>query len=367
MAKEPRISPRPRRKRLLSDNMLSILFAIALSLAIGCGLLLVISEEPWEAIRSLFLLPFGSKYQVGNIFSKAAPLIFLGLSASVTFQAGYFNMGAQGQFYVGAFCAALTGVYVKGLPAGVHMILVFLAAMAGGMAYALIAGALKAYLNTSEIIITMMQNYIATNVISGLLSGWLRDPSSPSAVRTEYMPEEILLGDISSGIQINTGILIAFAAAAGIYLYMFRSRTGYDARLVGKNRLFARYGGINIRKMTLISFAISGALAGLGGAVEILGVHKTYFDNFASAIGGDGLIMSLLASFNPVGVILSGLFFGYLKTGAQIMQQNTSITRDFASLIQAIIIMLISSRLLASYINKRQLKKEVKNLVRPDL
>lgn len=350
-------------KKIFNDDLLSVLFAVVFSLIIGCGLIFIISDEPWRAIESLFVLPFKTSYQVSNIFSKATPLILLGVSASVTFQSGYFNMGAQGQFYVGAFAGTMAAIYVTGLPVWLHIAIVYLAAVAGGMLYALIAGVLRAYLNTNEVVVTLMLNYIATNLIAGLLSGWLRDPSGSTAVRTQYLDESLLLSDISAAIPINKGILIALAVAAAVYFFMFKSKSGYRQRLVGKNMLFARYGGININRTILISFGLAGAIAGLSGAVEILGVHGTYFNDFASAIGGDGLIMSLLAGFNPLLVVISGLFFGYLKTGAQIMQQNTAITRDFAALIQTIIIMLISSRMLAAYFNKRRLNKEVKELV----
>lgn len=349
-------------KTIFSENVLSTLASVIISLVIGCMLILMISDNPIVAIKSLFVLPLSNKFYIATLLGKAVPLILLGLSASVTFQADYFNMGAQGQFYVGAFAAVVASIYIKGLPAVAHIIVVMLAGMIVAMIWALIAGFLKATLNISEIVVTLMLNYSATLLTGGMLTAGLRDPESSSALRSKYIPEAIELENISEHVMVNWGLLISLVVVYAVYVYLYKTSLGYKARLVGKNRMFAQYGGINISSTILSSFAISGAIAGLSGAIEILAIHHTFFDDFASSAGGDGLMVALLASSNPIGVVFAGLFFAYIKTGSQIMQQNTAITRDFALIIQAVTIMLISSRLLSATLNKRRLRKELRNI-----
>lgn len=348
------------KQKLKNTNILSTVLSIVIAVLLGCLLILLVSDEPFLAIKSLLVLPLSNAFYMNNIIDKVTPLILVGLSASVAFKTGIFNMGVQGQFYIGAFVAAIAGNYLIGLPAGLHIVAVFLAAIGGGVLYATAAGALKAFFNINEVVTTLMLNYIATLVTSGMTNSYFRDPDSGGVIRMHYIPEYLELKEISTQITAHSGFLIALVMVCFVYFLMKHSVLGYRMETVGKNRVFAQYGGLNIKFITLICFAISGGLSGLAGSVEVLGMHRSFFDNFASGMGGDGLIIALLASNHPLGVLMISFFFAYLKVGGQIMQQNTDVSRELVLIIQVIMIMLISSRMLTPYLNKRKFAKEVK-------
>lgn len=348
------------KQKLKNTNILSTVLSIVIAVLLGCLLILLVSDEPLTAMKSLLILPLSNGFYINNIINKVTPLILVGLSASVAFKTGLFNMGVQGQFYIGAFMAAIAGNYLIGLPQGLHIAAVFIAAVGGGVIYATIAGALKAYFNINEVVTTLMLNYIATLITSGMTNSYFRDPDSGGVIRMRYIPEYLELKEISSVITAHSGILIALIMVVLVYLLMKHSTFGYRMETVGRNKVFAQYGGLNIKLITIFCFAVSGGLSGLAGSVEVLGTHRSFFDDFASGMGGDGLIIALLASNHPVGVLLISFFFAYLKVGGQIMQQNTDVSRELVLIIQVIMIMLISSRMLTPYLNKRKFAKEVK-------
>lgn len=350
----------PNKSKRNYTNTLSTVLSIAIAVLLGCLLIVLVSDEPLDAMKSLLVLPLSNAFYINSIINKATPLILVGLSASVAFRTGLFNMGVQGQFYIGAFMAAIAADYIVGLPKALHILVVFIIAVAAGAVYASAAGMLKAYFNINEVVTTLMLNYIATLVTSGMTNSYFRDPDSGGIIRMCYIPEYLELGSISSGITAHGGILIALIMVSAVYFMMKHSVPGYRMNTVGQNKTFAQYGGLNIKLITVFCFAVSGALSGLAGCIEVLGMHKSFFDNFASGMGGDGLIIALLASNNPVGVLLISFFFAYLKIGGQIMQQNTDVSRELVLIIQVIMIMLISSRMLTPYLNKRKFAKEVK-------
>ena len=256
------------KQKLKNTNMLSTVLSIVIAVLLGCLLILLVSDEPFLAIKSLLVLPLSNTFYMNNIINKVTPLILVGLSASVAFKTGLFNMGVQGQFYVGAFMAAIAGNYLIGLPKGLHVVAVFIAAVGGGVIYAIVAGVLKAYFNINEVVTTLMLNYIATLVTSGMTNSYFRDPDSGGVIRMRYIPEYLELKEISSLITAHAGFLIALAMVVLVYFLMKHSIFGYRMETVGKNRVFAQYGGLNIKLITVFCFAVSGGLAGLSGSVE---------------------------------------------------------------------------------------------------
>lgn len=345
---------------LSHSNATSTVLSILIAVLLGCILIFVISDEPVEAIRSLLLLPLSNSFYINSIINKTTPLIFVGLSAALAFRTGLFNMGVQGQFYVGAFAAALAANYITTLPTGVHIVLVYLIAICAGALYAALAGFLKVQFRVNEVVTTLMLNYIATLLTSGMTNSYFRDPNSGGVIRMNYIPDYLKLGSISKAFSAHAGILIALLVLVLAYVFVKHSDLGYCMRTVGQNPVFAQYGGLKIKRIMLLSFLISGAVAALGGAIEVTGIHYSFFDNFAAAMGGDGLIIALLAANSPVGVLLTSFFFAYLKVGGQIMQQNTDVSRELVLIIQVLMIMMISSKMLAPYLNRIKLKQEVR-------
>jgi ABC-type uncharacterized transport system permease subunit len=329
--------------------------AVAVIVALLCGFIVILltSKEPFSAISALLVDPLANTFNIGTILNKAVPLILTGLAISVVFQAGVFSMGAEGQLYVGGFAGSLAAVYLPGLPAWVHLPLILLCAILGGALFGAIPGALKAYLNANEIVTTLMLNFIAILTTSYLVNNVFKDPGSGGYARMSYIDSSLLLGKIIPGFSAHAGVLIALAAVVAVYVLLYQTSIGYELRLVGKNEHFARYGGIAAPRVIVFSIMISGALAGLAGIVEILGIHNTYKDNFSAGLGFDGIIIALLARNHPIGVLVAGLFYAYLQVGAQTMQVGSDMPREVAVIMQVMLVLLVSSQAIFTYMKQR--------------
>nr|WP_255570836.1 ABC transporter permease [Cohnella sp. CFH 77786] len=330
-----------------------IVAAVAAALVCGFIVILLTSSEPFAAIGSFLIDPLSNPFNIGTILNKAVPLILTGLSMSVVFQSGVFSMGAEGQLYVGAFVGSLAAVYLPGLNPWIHLPLVLVCAILGGALFAAIPGLMKAYLNANEIVTTLMLNFVAILTTSYLVNNPFKSPDGGGYARMELIGKDILLGKFIPGMPVHAGFLIALAAVAAVFVLMYKTPLGYELRLVGKNGQFARYGGIATRKIVVLTIMISGALAGLAGIVEILGIHQTYKDNFSAGLGFDGIIIALLARNHPIGVLISALLYAYIQVGAQTMQAGSDMPREVAVIIQVMLVLLVTAQAIFAYIRQR--------------
>jgi simple sugar transport system permease protein len=332
-----------------------ILIAVLLAFLFGFLVILFTSNEPLTAISALMFDPLSNMFNIGTILNKAVPLIFTGLAVAVAFQASVFSMGAEGQLYVGGFVGALAAAYIPGLTPWIHLPLILLCAMAGGALFGAIPGLLKAYLNANEIVTTLMLNFVATLSSSYLINNVFKDPASGGYARMKYINPNVLLGKVFPGFSMHAGIVIALLAVVVVYFMLYKTKIGYELRLVGKNIHFANYGGIATKKVIIFSLMISGALAGVGGIVEILGIHGTYKDNFSSGLGFDGIIIALLARNHPIGVVIAALFYAYIQVGAQTMQMGSDMPREVAVIIQVMLVLFVSSQAIFAYLKRKYL------------
>ncbi|QMV41516.1 ABC transporter permease [Cohnella cholangitidis] len=345
--------------RMVVLEVSGILMAVITALLCGFVVIFLTSSEPFAAVSALFLDPLSSWFNIGTILNKAVPLILTGLALSVVFQTGVFSMGAEGQLYIGSFLGALTAVYLPGLSPWIHLPLVVIAALIGGALFGAIPGLLKAYLNANEIVTTLMLNFVAILLTSYFVNNQFKSQGGGYA-KMENIDKNILLAKIIPGTSAHAGILIALAAVAVVYLLLYKTSIGYELRMVGKNGHFARYGGIATRKIIVISVMISGALAGLAGIVEILGIQQTFKQNFSAGLGFDGIIIALLARNHPVGVLVAGLFYAYIQVGAQTMQYGSDMPREVAVIIQVMLVLLVTAQAIFTFIKQRYAKTEQK-------
>jgi ABC-type uncharacterized transport system permease subunit len=287
--------------------------------------------------------PFKDITPVTETLLRATPLIFAGLAVALGFRAGLFNIGAEGQIYIGGLFATAVGINFPDLPLLIHLPLAVAAGFVGGAVWGFIPGILKARTGAHEVITTIMLNYVSYLVVDLALRQVFfqlpgrDDPVSKFIVPTSTLPR--LLPDE----RLHWGLILALLAAVAVWWLLFRSTKGFEFRAVGLNPSGARYAGINISRTVVVTMMISGGLAGLAGASEILGTNLRLTPNFSPHWGFDAIAIALLGSSRPVGVVFSAILFGALRAGATPMQATTGIPIDLVVVIQGLVIMFIAA------------------------
>jgi ABC-type uncharacterized transport system permease subunit len=287
---------------------------------------------PFAAYRSLFLGAFGGVDEIVETLVQTTPLVLGGLAVSIGFKAGLFNIGAQGQFTLGALGAVVAGVALADQPPYLAIPLATLAGIAVGAFYGFIPGFLKAVSGAHEVVTTIMLNYVANSILAALVSGPLKVPNSPSPVTYD-------VGNAAFPILIGTdghlGLVIAVAAAGVIWWLLFRTTRGFEIRTAGANPDAARYAGMRPKVIISYTMAISGALAGLAGACVVLGVTHKMQSSFATSVGFDSIAVALLARSNPLAVLPSALLFGAMRAGSNRMQVESRIPPELINVLVA--------------------------------
>jgi len=268
----------------------------------------------------------------------ATPYIFAGLSVALAFRGGLFNIGAEGQIFVGAITATYVGYALVGLPMIVHLPLALAAGALGGALWGFIPGWLKARTGAHEVINTIMMNYIAFRLSDWLLTGPMMRPDSFNPVSPTIQASAMLPRFFADPIRFHLGFFFALLVAYLVYWFLFRTTWGFNLRTAGSNPNAARYAGINTGRWIFLTMSLAGALAGLAGTNEVLGVNHNLAMAFSSGYGFDSIALALLGRSHPLGVVLASLFFGTLRSGARRMQVVSGIPIDIISVIQAMIL-----------------------------
>ena len=301
--------------------------------------------------------PFRDIGPVTETLLRATPLIFAGLAVALGFRAGLFNIGAEGQIYIGALFATAVGIGFTGLPLLVHLPLAVAAGFVGGAVWGFIPGILKARTGAHEVITTIMLNYVSYSIIDLALRQVFfqlpgrDDPISknilPSATLPRLLPDE----------RLHWGLILALVAAVAVWWLLFRSTKGFEFRAVGLNPSAARYAGMSISRTIVLSMMISGGLAGLAGASEIIGTNLRLTPAFSPNWGFDAIAIALLGASRPVGVVFSAILFGALRAGAAPMQAQTGIPIDLVVVIQGLVILFIAAPALVREIYRIRVEK----------
>ena len=273
----------------------------------------------------------------------STPYIFAGLAVALGFRVGLFNIGVEGQLYIGAATAVAAAIFLKGLPAIIHVPISLLAGFIGGGIWGFVPGFLKAATGGHEVINTIMMNYIAFRLSEFLLRGPLKNPEGFTPVSAPIEEFARLLRFFKPPIRFHLGFLIALLVAYLVYLLLFKTTWGYTLRTVGANPRAAKYAGMNIMRTTILAMVISGGLAGLAGANEVIGVNHNLALAFSSGYGFDAIALALLGNSHPMGVVLSAILFGFLKNGAIQMQLSAGIPIDIIAILQAFILAFIAA------------------------
>ena len=339
--------------------------AVLTGLLIGAVAIAASGSNVFTAYGALFVGAFGDPVRFYNGFQQlfttgetagllkaiyplteslvvATPYIFAGLSVAIGFRCGLFNIGAEGQFFIGALTSAFVGYSITGLPAIIHLPLAILAGILGGALWGIIPGYLKARFGAHEVVNTIMMNWIAFRLSDWLLNGPMQSsgfrPVTPNIEHTAELPRFF-----PAPIRFNWGFVLALVVAYGLYWFLFKTTLGFEIRSVGTNPDAAKYAGMNIIKNFVLVMAISGGLAGLAGASQVLGVDHWVGQGFSAGYGFDAIALALLGKSHPAGVVLSAILFGFLRSGATRMQSIAGVPIDIISIIQGLIIVFIAA------------------------
>ncbi|QBP41436.1 ABC transporter permease [Paenisporosarcina antarctica] len=324
-------------------NILVPVISVILGLLVGAIVMLVSGYDPIAGYSALWNGIFGDVYTMGETIRQITPYILAGLAVAFAFRTGLFNIGVEGQLIVGWFAAAYVGVAFD-LPKMIHLPLAILAAAAAGALWGFIPGLLKARFKVHEVIVTIMMNYVALHTTNALVraisdGGDNTGPINPNAsLRSDF------LANMTDFSRLHYGIIIALVMVLVMYIILEKTTLGFELKAVGLNQHASEYAGMNVNKNIILAMVISGAFAGLGGAMEALGTF-----GFASVKGGftgigfDGIAVALLGANTPLGIIFGATLFGSLKYGATNMPNEAGIPEEIVSIVIAIIIFFVAS------------------------
>lgn len=316
-----------------------VLSAIA-ALLVGVIIIELTGNNAADAYSYMLSGAFGSTNSICELLVISVPLILTGLAVTFAYRSGVFTIGVDGQLLMGAIAAAWFVQQFKTLPGMVLTIGSIVIGMAVGALWGAIAGALKAYRGVNEIVSTLLMNYIALYFVDYLYTYPLAADSS-KIPQTEKVVETARLGILMGGTRLHVGLLISLVCVLLVYYVMFRTDWGSRFRAVGLNPVAAKVNGISVKKYMVISMAISGAIGGLAGTIELLGTQFRIQSGFCADYGFDGIAVALIGQLHPVGVVLSALFFGALNVGSNSMELMTNVPSSIADIIQAIIIFFV--------------------------
>jgi simple sugar transport system permease protein len=319
-------------------NFLLPIIAVLASFLLGSILLWILNVNPIEAYTALIKGAFGTQRLIITTLLKSIPLIFAGLAVTLAYRGGVFNIGVEGQLYMGALFAVWAGTVLV-LPYPWHLLVALLLGVLGGMVWGAIPGYLKASRDMNEIIVTILMNYIAIFTVSFFVHGPLKEEGWNT--QTATVAETAQLPIIWAGTRMHAGFYLALICVAAVYILLFHTTLGYRIRMVGANKHAARYVGIKTTMVMALTMALSGGLAGLAGASELLGVQYRLIDNFSPGWGFDAIAVALVGRLHPLGTLLAALFFGAMRNGANSMQTAVKIDVVVVYILQGLAILFL--------------------------
>jgi len=356
-------------KTLMSNNHKNILlektipvFAVLMALIISAFIILMEGKDPILAFRYLLYGAVGNRKFIAETLAKTTPLLICSLGLAISFKANLTSIGAEGQMMIGGLFGTIAALYIP-CPDNLRLLLVVAAGAAGGAAFGAIPGFLKAKFGISEIINTIMLNYIATYIVAYLLNGPMKDMKS--GYQQSYMfPSSARMPIIVSGTRLHFGFIIAIALVFAYHILINKTPAGFKLRAVGSNREASRYAGIPVTRYIILALTLSGGMAGIAGAIEVSAMHGRLLNGFTSNVGFDAIAIALLGKLSPIGILISSLFFGALRVGSNSMQMGVQIPSALIDMIQGMIILFIlCDKLILQIWTDRELNKQKKVLV----
>lgn len=338
------------------------LFATIIALILGVFVLKALGKDPLAAYAALFDGAFGNQRAIIQTIIKATPLLLVGIGVCIAFRGGVINIGGEGQIIVGALASAAFALYVPIQSRWLMIPLSLLTAMLAGAIWGGIPGILKAKLGVNEILTTVMMNSIAVYLSNFLLRGPMIDPHEiemgTRAAQTALLPEQSFLTRLSPPTQLNTGTILALVLAVVVFVMLFKTTIGYRIRAVGKSSDASKYAGINVSFFQALALILGGAMAGLAGGVEVLGVQHRVMENISANYGFNGIVTALFGSLHPLGAIPASFLFGGLMVGGNKLQRTVQVHSAFIDTLLGLIVLFVVA---AKIFSTRRSKKRAIN------
>ena len=323
--------------------LLSLLLSILFAFLIGAGILAVSGFHPLEAYGAMLSGAFDSARHIGDFLEYAMVLCVCGLACVLGARVGIFNVGGEGQLLLGAIFAAQVGVWMDGQPRFLVIVCAVLAAMAVGGLYAFLPGVLKVKVKVNEVITTIMLNTIAAYLCQYLAKGPWKNANKNMVAATEQLNARYWFGGLIGGSNLSTAILAAAVLALVIWYVMQKTSRGYEMKLTGQNERFARFIGIRTDRLVLVCMLLSGALCGLVGMFRVYGAEHLFRDSISRDYYFEGLMVAMIARYQPLAVVFLSLFFAALKIGAQGMELAAGVPNQIYLIIQTVVIFLMAA------------------------
>src|SRR5438067_3793209 len=336
--------------------------AVITALVLGAVIIAVTGGDVVRAYQGLWEGSFGRPRSISDTLVRTTPYIFGGLAVALAFKGGLFNIGVEGQIAIGSLATAFVGYAVQGVPFPVHLILAVVVGCVAGACWGAIPGFLKAATGAHEVIVTIMLNYVAINLANFLLGGPMKDRNPAVAIaQTAPILQSARLPPLLADPQyrVHYGVVVGVVAAVAVWWLLQKSTIGFEIRTVGANPQAARYAGVLVGRTTVTLMALSGGLAGLAGAMDVVGLNFYYAAAFTAGYGFDSIAVALLGRTNAFGVLPSALLFGGLAAGSSRMQFLSQIPIDIIHLVQALVLIFVAAPALIRWIYRIRIPKEV--------
>lgn len=331
------------KKRIDPGYLISLLLSVVLAFVIGAVILAIAGFSPGKAYLAMLNGAFSSARHIGDLLEYAMVLCLCGLACVLGARVGIFNVGGEGQLLLGAIAACQVGVWLDGLTPWLVLPLAALAAMAAGGLYALIPGVLKVKVKVNEVITTIMLNTVAASFCQYLAKGPWKNANKNMVAATEQLNARYWFGGLISGSNLSTAILAAAVLALVIWYVMQKTSRGYEMKLTGQNERFARFIGIRTDRLVLVCMLLSGALCGLVGMFRVYGAEHLFRDSISRDYYFEGLMVAMIARYQPLAVVFLSLFFAALKIGAQGMELAAGVPNQIYLIIQTVVIFLMAA------------------------
>lgn len=322
-------------------NLIRTIIAILIGIFICILIIFIISKDPQNGLKYFLLGPFTSISRIGNVIEMASPIILCGLAISIPFQAEQFNVGAEGALFISA--AVATGFAVStNMPKFIHIPLVLLVAGGVGAFWGFIPGILKAKWKASELVITLMMNYVAYFLSLYIINFHFRDKKAGFLVSYQ-LPKTAWFDQFVKDTRIHYGILLTIIFVLIVYILLYKTKLGYEIRMTGLNINFAKYGGINVFKVIVLSQVIGGFIAGIAGISEVMGIHRRFNWQGTPGYGWDGVVVAIIGRNHPIFIAFASIFIAYLRVSGQVLNLMTDVPSEIVTILESVIILLITA------------------------